>query len=100
MTIRKALEKKRRVVFMMAFLCWILFAGACLTESHSRELPLLIFIPFIGFGACVLFLLFGLRCPKCKNNLGYTLQPSFWHISEKLKFCPFCGVSLDEEIKQ
>ncbi len=95
MTIRKALEKKRRVGFVLAVLCLFLFVGARFTGSHSKGLSPLILIFFIGYMVCVIFQLFGLRCPKCKNNLGGTLRSSL-----TIKLCPFCGVSLDEEIKQ
>jgi len=74
------------------------FMGAGMKQAGA--LPI-VFVAFLGFMGCVLFMLFGLRCPNCKNNLGYTIQyPSaFWKVSDKLKFCPFCGVELDKEIE-
>lgn len=103
MRIRDYLSKKRRIVYMVAFICWLSFGITGLTESLREKpgFPPLFLLPFIGFGCCVLFMLFGFRCPRCKNNLGYTIQwpSSFWNLSDKLKYCPFCGVEFDKEIE-
>lgn len=103
MRIRDHLAKKRRIFFLAAFICWLVFgvAGFMGFQSKPNELLPLVGIAFAGFIGCVLFMLFGLRCPNCNNNLGYTIQwpASFWGISEKLKFCPFCGVELVKEMK-
>ncbi len=103
MRIRDHLAKKRRVVFLTAFICWLAFGIAGFIGSQSKQagLPPLMLLAFVGLMGCVLFMLFGLRCPNCKNNLGYTIQwpATFWRISDKLKFCPFCGVELDKDMK-
>jgi hypothetical protein len=103
MRIRDQLARKKRIIFMMALICWLVFGIAGFMESQSKQsgFPPFIFVAFLGFLACVLFVLFGLRCPNCRNNLGYTIQwpASFWGISDKLKYCPFCGVELDKEIE-
>jgi len=72
------------------------------TLQEKPWFPPLVLLAFLGFAGCVFFVLFGLRCPKCKNNLGYTIQGpgSFWNISDKLKYCPFCGVALDKEVEE
>jgi hypothetical protein len=103
MRIRDYLAKKRRFVFLAAFICWLAFGIAGFIGSQSKQagLPPLVLFAFAGLMGCVLFMLFGLRCPNCKNNLGYTIQwpATFWRISDKLKFCPFCGVELDKDMK-
>ncbi|OGV63210.1 MAG: hypothetical protein A2283_21270 [Lentisphaerae bacterium RIFOXYA12_FULL_48_11] len=103
MRIRDHLAKKRRIVFLTAFVCWLVFGIAGFMGSPSKHtgMPPLMLLAFAGFMGCVFFMLFGLRCPNCKNNLGYAIQwpTSFWGISDKLKFCPFCGVELDKEMK-
>lgn len=53
--------------------------------------------------------LIALKCPKCSNSLGWlALTPrlrvaevlQIWRgtISNRLKFCPYYGISLDEEL--
>ena len=102
MTIRDHLAKKRRIVFLATFICWLFgILGFVSSQSKPDELPPVALLAFVGFMGCVVFALFGFRCPNCNNNLGYTIQwpPTFWEISDKLKFCPFCGVELDKEMK-
>ena len=102
MTIRELLGRKRRFIFLLAYSCWVLFAVAAFTGQRHQHVRVLAIAPFLGGAGCVLFALYGLRCPNCKNNLGYTLNSagSFWNISAKLKFCPFCGVDLDTKVNQ
>jgi rRNA maturation endonuclease Nob1 len=46
---------------------------------------------------------FGIRCPRCKSRLGYMVAYSVdvfkFALAKKFKFCPFCGVDLDIEVK-
>ena len=44
---------------------------------------------------------FGLRCPRCRNYLGYalTVAGATFRVSDKIHLCPFCGVDLDTEIE-
>ncbi len=103
MTIRKQLGKKRCVAMVAAVGCWVTFMTALISARQWPALGLPVATAtFLGFIGGVLYLLHGQRCPNCQNNLGYTLQssPMFWTISDKLRFCPFCGVSLDTEITQ
>jgi hypothetical protein len=58
------------------------------------------FIPFIG---AILFMNFGIRCPKCRGNLGITIVhyfPLFGWSKHQIGFCPFCGTSIDQEIER
>ncbi len=102
MTIRDHLGGRRRIAFIALFVCWLAIAyyGITASKGGNHELPLLVFLPIVGFAGCVLFMVFGLRCPNCKNNLGYTLSaPSMGlGISNKLKYCPYCGVKLDTDM--
>jgi hypothetical protein len=113
MKIREELNKTRKTVFLFSFLSWILFAAATvLTGTYKSDslhtfllaplgFSLFILIPFGLFAFTVLYSFVGIRCPKCKGGLGYALNwpwaPGF-SVSERIKFCPFCGVDLDSEI--
>jgi len=60
-----------------------------------------VLLGFISAMVYVLGLLFYVRCPSCKGNLGYALSwPVTWvlSVSKEIKFCQFCGTSLDKEI--
>ena len=55
-----------------------------------------------GFGFCILHLVSidKRNCPKCGSNLGNlkTLSGGLFKISHNIKFCPYCGLSLDTAI--
>jgi hypothetical protein len=69
-----------------------------LTIWHVAFAPLLA-VMFLGFFATVLMMMFRLRCSNCGNNLSYAIQwpPTWFGISPTIKYCPFCGISLDTE---
>jgi exosortase/archaeosortase len=100
MTIRESLTKKKRKVSIIAFAAWIIFAfGSILNSKHYAEMS--IFIPtFVIFMACVAYLLFGIRCPKCKGIMGYVISytSSPFSISKKINYCPYCGQDLNKEV--
>lgn len=104
MKIREKLNQTRKKMFLLSFTFWVLIiAGLVYSTIQKNDLfPILILIPFILFIFTCSYSLFGIRCPKCKGVLGYALA---WplgkrlNISEKIKFCPFCGVDFDSEIE-
>ena len=56
---------------------------------------------FVVFFAGTLYLLFFLRCPRCRGAIGYvvTYLSGPFSISRRIRFCPFCGVALDSELE-
>lgn len=104
MTIRSQLEEIRKRLFISSLLAWLLFATSGIFMGMIHPFfRILSVIAFIVFMFTIFRLLFSLRCPRCRNNLGYvvcwppTLSPA--KISPKIKLCPFCGVDIDSEIK-
>ena len=99
MTIREKIAKTKRRGFGVAFTCWLAFAIFGVAGVAGPLFVPVAIVAFIGFMGSGLFLIFALRCPNCGGNLGYTIQwpPSFWGISEKIKYCPFCGIELDTD---
>ncbi len=90
----------RRIVpaFVLMLLCFIGFAAAGVAATPS--LPWLAFIPFVGFGACILYLHYGVRCPRCRRPIAMlTFLPhgGYFRLSNNLRFCPFCGLDLEAE---
>jgi hypothetical protein len=81
------------------FSCWVAFVLSIFLAIITPFAAIVIGIGFIGFMGCIFYLTFGLRCPKCRNSLGQAINwpPSFWRISDKLNYCPFCGTGLDED---
>jgi len=56
-------------------------------------------ICIVAIVAAAGFINLGIRCTKCGGNLGITVVPAlfpFWS-KHRVKFCAYCGVSLDEE---
>ena len=104
MKIREKLNKTRKKIYLIGFLSWVLVAASIVfsATNENDSFEMLILIPFALFMFSCLYLLFGIRCPKCKGVLGYVVSwpPGKWlDISEKIKFCPFCGIELDSEIE-
>jgi hypothetical protein len=92
MTIREILKKKLLVARIVAFGFWLLFAASFFLPHGSKYAPLA-FIPFVGFGASVLYVIFFVTCPKCGARLGQVMSST-----GKTNFCPGCGTSLDSRV--
>ncbi|MFH1092749.1 MAG: hypothetical protein V1739_01180 [Candidatus Omnitrophota bacterium] len=105
MKIREKLNKIRNTIYLLGFLSWLLLTlAASLVFSktqHNNSFPIVILIPFALFMIMCFYAIFGIRCPQCRGILGYAVSwpmGKWLNISEKIKFCPFCGVNLDSEI--
>jgi hypothetical protein len=106
-TIRTKLSRKRRkLVFTMLFGFLILVAG--MIGIIVNEWFWILFIAgglIIVYANSVLWFIF--PCPVCGANLGGAINtPVRWWkiewklgISDQIKFCQCCGVSLDKEIE-
>ncbi len=101
-TIRNKLTRKRRRLYLYIFIAFVVFAIGMMLGTENK---LFIVFGLIGFVAAMGFtigLLFFVRCPSCRGNLGYALSwPTTWDlsVSKKIKFCQFCGISLDKGIE-
>lgn len=100
-TIRTKLTRKRRRLSLAALVAIIVFAAGM---KAGMRVEAFIIVGLLGFAVamgCIVALLFAVRCPSCGGNLGYALSwPATWDlsVSKEIKFCQFCGTSLDKEI--
>jgi hypothetical protein len=98
-TIRDYIKRRVRWGFGVAFASWLFVA---FTSNMGFGGPRPGYLPFIGLfgfmGAIVSFMF--IRCPRCRARLGQTIAMQtamrFTRWSPQVKYCPFCGVSLDE----
>ena len=81
--------------------------GPCLVcgmDGPKRCSTPWLFVAFPGFAVFFAgnwYLLFLLRCPRCRGRIGGTVSylSGPFSISRKIRFCPFCGVALDSELE-
>jgi len=103
MNIRDHLNRRIIPVFAGMLACFVLFGAGGAIASGNPSLILVPFIGFVGFGAGVLFLYYGVRCPQCRNLIGQMMflpKGGYFRLSRNIHFCPFCGISLDYEISK
>ena len=100
MTYRERIATSKRRAALALFgsigliaVCGLLVANEIISEIYFAAA----FLPFI---AVVWFYHFGIRCPRCKENLSYTVGPvgGPFNVSRKIRFCPYCGVAFDTEL--
>jgi len=103
MTIRQYLARKKRIASFGVLIC---FAGGIAAiifydPSNNALITPSMVLWYIGAMACAIYMSYSLRCPKCRNNLGRSIQSpiSIFGISAKLKYCPFCGIELDHKME-
>ena len=99
MTIRAYIRRRVILGYGLAFVGFALaVALAIFFERETKDSPLF-FIAIIPFLAAVVFINFGVRCPRCKGNLSMTpaAYPTFSK-KHRFNFCPYCGVSVDENV--
>jgi hypothetical protein len=99
-TIRDYIKRRVRWLFAIGILGWLSFPlSAALHLRPSRAgvgVPLLGMIVFLG---AILALNYLVKCPRCATNLGRTIAMPVglsFGSGPQVKFCPYCGVNLDE----
>ena len=102
MTIREHVSNTFRKSILFCFLgllgCVAIGFGGeqSVGPQFSHPLGMLLFIGSGIYGFSLL------KCPKCTNYLfavaGYVMRKVFF--VARVDFCPFCGVSMDEEMDE
>jgi hypothetical protein len=103
MTYREYFNRRKRV-----FLAWFLAVLALGIAAGGLAVQLqwdwLFLVSYLCIAALFVVLyvavMFGVRCPSCGGQWGwiaiYSGGPT--SIRRRLKFCPYCGVSLDDPV--
>ncbi len=104
MTMRQKFSRRMRVPFVLMLVGLALLAvGFVAAAPGGGPEPMVVLPGFALFlGASVWLQLFALRCTACFGNCGPVIMQQFsWtKVSEAVKFCPFCGISLDEPTEE
>jgi predicted branched-subunit amino acid permease len=99
MTIRQYIKRRFAWGVGVALSALVFIALLLASTNGKPPIPVLL-VGIFGFVAAVISLNFAIRCPKCRGNLGITIVPAMFSPHWKLRrvsYCPFCGVSIDEE---
>jgi hypothetical protein len=77
----------------------LLVVLALLFDGGGKGDPPIFLVAFVPLVAAVVYVNFGLRCPRCKGNLAMTpaAYPSF-STKHRFNYCPYCGVSVDDQL--
>jgi hypothetical protein len=100
MTIRDQIARRVRWLLAIAFAAWLYVMLAMPTAAPKRNAPPLSLV----IGVAVMFLAIQctslVRCPKCMKRFGrgiaMRIGAPLWRTP--VKFCPHCGVSLDQQL--
>ena len=97
MTIRDHIKRKVHWCYLAMLLAMALFF---LTEIPKPKGPLspLSFLAPVPLFALGMYMIFGIKCPKCKTRVGMLASQAFMPLAimkPTFNYCPGCGVSLD-----
>lgn len=99
MTIRESLSRRKRTAAIIMYVGFVLFGVAGILSVYNERFAFLIPIALLPSMAAGVYMLYGIRCPHCRgwiaSIIAYSGSP--FRLSPKLRFCPFCGVSLDDQ---
>ncbi len=101
MTIRDVINKKKRTGILICYGGVAIMLAASFWAAVTDTVPVLALLGFpLAIGGMV-YSLFWTICPGCKGTLGYMAMYSGgpFSISKKFRFCPYCGVDLDSEVR-
>lgn len=75
MTIRDKLQDMRRKSGMAALIGWPMCAAGVVLAATVSKAFMLLFIPgLILFGGGVVYMLRGIRCPRCHGPIGFAIS--------------------------
>jgi hypothetical protein len=103
MTIRQLIVRQKRVATAITYSGFAVFALGIILGAG--EPPAAVFfavaIPgfVVAFGA-TLYVMYFVRCPRCRGPIGFTVSYMSWpySVSSKIRYCPFCGVAFDSDV--
>jgi len=101
MNIREMINsQKRKAVIAMSSGMAVFAVSLIISTAYT----IMFSVALIGFAismGAITFLEFGISCPQCRGRIGCAINypGSPLDISSKIRFCPFCGVSLDSNLK-
>jgi hypothetical protein len=100
--IREMINNQKRKAVITAASGMGLFSASLLISTFHKGMFSIAAIGFIIAIGGILFLQFGLSCPRCRGRIGDVVNNSLgpFTLSPKIRFCPFCGVALDSDIKR
>ncbi len=106
MNTREIINKKLRTIGIIVFVgIGVFILGVLYNVWQGIDGPPI--ISFIGFFVAfiaMVYIHFGIRCPYCKNLLGFIAMykgfefSSPFSASRKFKYCPYCGKDIDLEV--
>jgi hypothetical protein len=101
MTIRQYIKRRLAWALGVAISAWLLLVASMVTAGKEPPVPL-IAVGMLTFFGAVVFVNLAIRCPRCRGNLGITIVPAMFsfHSKRRASYCPFCGVSLDEDLSE
>ncbi len=100
--IREMINDQKRKAVITAASGMALFSASLLISTVYKGMFSVAAIGFIIAIGGILFLQFGLSCPHCRGRIGDIVNSSLgpFTLSPKIRYCPFCGVALDSEMKR
>jgi hypothetical protein len=101
-TIRDVISRQMRKAAMIAYGGAALFGLGGLAITVNERLIVLALPGFGIFMGGVLFMLLGVRCPRCGGRIGPSVHASGspFRVPPKIRFCPFCGVAWDSPMDE
>jgi len=94
-TIRQFIRRRLAIGYGLVFVGLFVQLGIEYSGGNSNDL-LLLALAFTPCAAGILLVTFGVRCPRCRANLGAVAAGRFaFSRGARMNFCPFCGVSVD-----
>ncbi len=101
MTARDLINRRKRWLLIAVVLGVTLFIAAVVLAANTGQGELyLLVIP--GFAIMLLTLFWGqfswFRCPWCQENLSPLAFQRLGGLSQRVKFCPYCGHEVDDEL--
>ncbi len=97
MTIRDYIKRRIRGPAAIGLVGWLVAAAAAqVLKPPADDVAIALGALFFGFGALSYL---RLRCPRCHNRIGGIIGFAVaLSIRNPPNNCPYCGVSLDEEM--
>ena len=105
MTIRELINKKLKKSLIIQFVAWGIFLASAIgfPMAHMQNVAFVVLMVtfIIAYAITIYFFYFYIRCPKCKQRLtflSHTFRKKVFAMSDKINFCPYCGINFDTGI--